>query len=229
VEVIPLAFDQDLATLEAEAFIQDFLLDRVKGKRFLLGHDHRFGRGARGDAQSLRGHVADPQRDVILAEPLVLDGEVVSSSGIRAWLEAGKVDRAAMLLGRPYSYAGTVVSGDRRGRTLGFPTANLETGFALKAPVARGVYGGFVRVEGGDGKDFPAVANVGINPTFDGTVSKIEVHLLDFDGDLYGRWIEFRLLFHVRPEIRFPGLDALKTQIAADVETVRGRLAALPR
>lgn len=229
VEVIPLAFDQDLATLEAEAFIKDFLLDRVQGRRFILGHDHRFGRGARGDAQSLRAFVADPERDVILAEPLIKDGEVVSSSGIRAWLEAGQVERAAALLGRPYSYSGQVVSGERRGRDLGFPTANLDTGFALsrtKAPVARGVYGGWARL---DGKSHPAVTNIGVSPTFDGTAHRIEVHLIDFTGDLYGRSLEFQLRFQVRPEIRFPSMESLKAQIAADVEFVRARLAGLPR
>jgi riboflavin kinase/FMN adenylyltransferase len=226
VEVIPLAFDKDLAGLEAEAFIQDFLLDRIRGRRFLLGHDHRFGRGARGDAKSLRAFVADPERDVILAEALIHDGEVVSSSGIRAWLEAGRVDRAATLLGRPYSYSGQVVAGERRGRTLGFPTANLDTGFALKAPVARGVYGGLVALEG---HELPAVANIGVSPTFDGMVSRIEVHLIDFDGDLYGRRLEFKLRFQVRPEIRFPSVEALKAQIATDVDFTRERLASLPR
>lgn len=226
VEVIPLAFDADLAGLEAEAFVSDFLMDRVQGRRFLLGHDHRFGKGARGNAALLRSMTADPERDVTMLEPLVKDGEVVSSSAIRAHLESGRVDRAWSLLGRPYAYSGQVAAGDRRGRQLGFPTANLDTRSAFsaqKALVARGVYGGMARWQGAE---HPAVANIGVNPTFDGTTLKIEVHILDFDRDLYGQWLEFDLRFQVRPERKFPSVEALRTQIAADVEAARDRLRA---
>jgi riboflavin kinase/FMN adenylyltransferase len=225
VEVVALAFDADLAGLPAEAFAEEFLLGRLQGRRFLLGHDHRFGKGARGDAALLRSRTPDPARDVVILEPLVKDGEVVSSSAIRAWLEAGRVDRAANLLGRPFSYAGTVTRGEGRGRALGYPTANLDTRFAHKALVARGVYGGKAWLE--DGKAYPALANIGVNPTFDGTAIKIEVHLLDFARDLYGRWIEFALHFHIRPEMRFPSADALKARIATDIGYYRDRLADL--
>jgi riboflavin kinase/FMN adenylyltransferase len=218
VEVIPLAFDGGLAALEAEAFIRDFLQGRVCGRRFLLGHDHRFGRGARGDAALLRSHVDDPARDVLMPEPLVLDGEVVSSSAIRAHLEAGRADRARILLGRAYAYAGKVMRGHRRGHALGFPTANLDSRFDQKALVAKGVYAGLARWKG---RSLPAVANIGVNPTFEGSDLRVEVHVLDFQGDLYGEWLEFELHFRLREERRFPGVEALKDQIAADVETVR--------
>lgn len=222
VEVLPLAFDADLAGLEADAFIEEVLKGRIQGRRFLLGHDHRFGKGARGDAGLLRRHMPDPERDVMLLDPLILDGEVVSSSAIRTWLEAGRVDRAAALLGRAYSYSGEVTRGDSRGRTLGYPTANLDTRSAHKAMVARGVYGGWATLP--DGRSHPAVANIGVNPTFDGTAVRIEVHLLDFDQDLYGQWVEFALQFQIRPERKFPSVDALKAQIAADIEAARRRL-----
>lgn len=218
VEVIPLAFDGSLAGLEAEAFVRDFLVGRVGGRRFLLGHDHRFGKGARGDAALLRAHAADPDRDVLMPEPLVLDGEVVSSSAIRAHLEAGRVERARLLLGRPYAYAGRVMRGDRRGHALGFPTANLDARFDQKALAAKGVYGGLARWKG---RSLPAAANIGVNPTFDGSDLRVEVHVLDFQGDLYGEWMEFELHFRLREERRFPGVEALKTQIAADAEAVR--------
>lgn len=222
VEVLPLRFDADLAGLEAEAFVEEVLKGRIQGRRFLLGHDHRFGKGARGDAALLRRHMPDPERDVLLLPPLILDGEVVSSSAIRAWLEAGRVDRAATLLGRAYAYSGVVTRGDSRGRTLGYPTANLDTRSAHKAQVARGVYGGWATLP--DGRVQRAVANIGVNPTFDGTAAKIEVHLLDFDADLYGQWIEFALRFHIRPERKFPSLEALKAQIADDITEARRRL-----
>lgn len=225
VEVIPLAFDSDLAGLPAEAFIREFLQGRVQGRRFLLGHDHRFGQGARGDAALLRSLSPDPERDVRILEPLILDGQVVSSSAIRACLDAGKVQEAAALLGRSYAYGGRVARGDGRGRSLGFPTANLDTRSAPvsahKALVARGVYGGHATFEG---KAYAAVANIGVNPTFDGTVMKIEVHLLDFDQDLYGRWMEFALEFPVRPERKFASVAALQQQIAEDLAQVRTRI-----
>lgn len=238
VEVIPLAFDAELAGMEAERFIREFLQGRVQGRRFLLGHDHRFGQGARGDAGMLRSLCPDPERDVRILEPLVQGGQVVSSSAIRARLDAGKVEEAAALLGRSYSYGGLVSRGDSRGRSIGYPTANLDMRPDPKSPaspgsprsprshkalVARGVYGGHATWQG---KAYPAVANIGVNPTFDGTIMKIEVHLLDFDQDLYGRWLEFALEFQIRPERRFDSVEALKSQIAADVAFARIRLGA---
>ena len=218
--MIPLAFDRDLAGLTAEDFIESFLKDRLDGRRFLLGHDHRFGKGAMGDAGLLRLHVEDPDRDVLILEPLLLHGEVVSSSAVRAHLEAARIEQANALLGRPFSYAGTVIRGDGRGKGLGFPTANIDLGDPYKAMVALGVYGGHAVV---DGREFPAIANIGRHPTFGGTSVKIEVHILDFDRDLYDSRIEFRLLFHVRPERKFPSVDALRQQVEADILSTRER------
>lgn len=222
VEVIPLAFDRDLAGLEPEAFIMEFLQERLRGKRFLLGQDHRFGKGARGDGNLLKSRVENPATDVIMLEPLVLAGEVVSSSAIRAHLEAGRVVEANRLLGRTFGYSGVVGRGEGRGRGLGFPTANLDIGSTHKAMVAHGVYGASVRIQD---RDAPAIANIGVNPTFDGDRVKIEVHLLDFQGDLYGRRLELKLLFQVRPERKFPSVDALKAQVAEDIRGTRARLA----
>jgi riboflavin kinase/FMN adenylyltransferase len=221
VEVIPLAFDKDLAGLQAEAFIEDFLKDRLQGRKFLLGHDHRFGKGARGDASLLRRHVADPEKDVLMLEPFQWEGEVVSSSAIRLHLEAARIEKANALLGRPFGYAGTVIRGDGRGRGLGTPTANIDLGYAYKAMVSLGVYGGKAIV---NGREVPAIANIGKHPTFGGNALKIEVHLLDFDENLYEGWLEFRLLFHVRPERKFASVDALRGQIASDIAETRLRL-----
>jgi riboflavin kinase / FMN adenylyltransferase len=224
VEVLPLAFDKSLASLEAANYIKEFLQGRLRGERFLLGHDHRFGKGARGDDALLKTLVPDPERNVIVSEPLALDGEVVSSSAIRAHLEAARVEAAARLLGRPFSYSGAVVRGEGRGRTLGIPTANLDTGYANKAVVALGVYGGTAVIAG---KELPAVANIGINPTFlagagaAAPAIKIEVHVLDFSGDLYGQRIEFRLRFHVRPERKFDSVEALRARIGEDIAHAR--------
>jgi riboflavin kinase/FMN adenylyltransferase len=223
VEVVTLAFDEGLATVEAERFIREFLQERLQGKRFLLGHDHRFGRGARGDATLLKSLTPEPERNVFVSEPLVLDGEVVSSSAIRAHLEAGRLAAANRLLGRPFSYSGEVVRGDGRGKSLGFATANLDPGYAHKAAAALGVYAGHAVI---DGKNHPAVANMGTNPTFDGKRLKLEVHVLDFDRDLYGQSLEFRLLHALRPEKKFASLDELRAQIASDVDAARRLLGA---
>lgn len=220
VEVVPLAFDAALASLPAEDFIEDFLKARLRARRFLLGHDHRFGKGAKGDADLVRRHAADPDRDVLMIEPFRLDGETVSSSAIRVHLEAGRLDQANRLLGRPFSYSGTVVRGDGRGRTLGFPTANLGVGYPWKVQAALGVYGGTALAAG---REWNAVANIGRHPTFGGDAVKIEVHLLDFQGDLYDGPLTFRMECAVRPERKFPSVEALREQIAADIAFVRNR------
>ncbi len=226
IEILPLAFDADLAGLEASDFIELFLKERLQGQRFLLGHDHRFGKGAKGDAALVQRHVSDPARDVLILEPFRLEGETVSSSAIRAHLEAGRVEQANRLLGRRFSYSGTVVKGEERGRLLGFPTANLDIGYPWKVMVAFGVYGGRAFT---DGKEYPAIANIGRHPTFGGEAVHIEVHVLDFTGNLYGADFRFDLEFAVRPEKRFPSIDALKAQIGADIALVRARLGADPQ
>jgi len=224
VEVIPLAFDRELAELEADAFVEGFLKERLGGRRFLLGHDHRFGKGARGNAAMLKEHVPDPARDVRILEPYRWGGEVVSSSAIRSHLEAARIEAANTLLGRPFSYGGRVVRGEGRGRKLGFPTANLDIGYPFKAVVALGVYGGMAVV---GGQSFPAIANIGHNPTFGGRALKIEVHLLDASLDLYGRNLEYRLLFHVRSERKFASAEELRAQVEKDVAWTRERLASM--
>jgi riboflavin kinase/FMN adenylyltransferase len=226
IEILPLAFDADLAGLEASEFIDLFLKQRLQGKRFLLGHDHRFGKGAKGDAALVQRHVSDPARDVLILEPFRLDGETVSSSAIRAHLEAGRIEQANRLLGRSFSYSGKVIKGDGRGRQLGFPTANLDLGYPWKVMVALGVYGGWAKAEG---KEYPAIANIGRHPTFGGDAVNIEVHVLDFDGNLYDGELRFDLEFAVRPEKRFPSVDALKAQIGEDIALVRERLSKNPQ
>jgi riboflavin kinase/FMN adenylyltransferase len=221
IEVIPLAFDADLAGLEAADFVRLFLQDRLQGRRFLLGHDHRFGKGAKGDAALVRSMVADPQRDVRILEPYRLDGETVSSSAIRAHLEAGRIEKANRLLGRSFGYSGIVVKGDGRGHALGFPTANLDLGYPWKVMVSFGVYGGWAETQG---RGYAAIANIGKHPTFGGDAVKIEIHLLDFTEDLYGKELAFRLEFAVRPERRFPSVEELRAQIARDIEATRARL-----
>lgn len=220
-EVVLLEFNPALAELEPEDFIQAFLKDRLRAERFLLGHDHRFGKRARGDVNLIRSYMPHPDRDVLMVEPFHLDGELVSSSAIRSHLEGSRIDKANHLLGRAFSYSGRVVRGDGRGRGMGFPTANLEIHYPYKAMVEYGVYAGKAKIEG---KEYRAISNIGKTPTFPGQSQKIEVHILDQELDLYGAWMEFELHFHVRPEKKFFSIEALQTQITRDIAESRIRL-----
>jgi riboflavin kinase / FMN adenylyltransferase len=224
IEVVFLTFDQSLAELEPEDFIQAFLKDRLKGKRFLLGHDHRFGKRARGNLAMIQAQVEDPIRDVITLPPFKLDGEVVSSSAIRSHLEGRRIEQANALLGRPFSYSGEVVRGDGRGRSIGFPTANLELHYPHKVSVAFGVYGGKISFKG---REYSAIANIGHTPTFPSQAQKIEIHIFDLEADLYGQWLEFRMHFYVRPEIKFASVSELRTQIELDVKETKQRLGSI--
>ena len=153
--------------------------------------------------------------------PLTVGGVPVSSSEVRTALQRGDVVAAARFLGRPYAIGGTVTSGAGRGRTLGFPTANLAPDGNLLIP--RGVYGCLAHV---DGVVHPTVVNIGVRPTFAETTLAIEAHLLDFTGDLYGRRMRLEFMLHLREEMRFPSVEDLKAQIARDVEAARVGLAA---
>ncbi|MBI1845790.1 MAG: bifunctional riboflavin kinase/FAD synthetase [Candidatus Rokubacteria bacterium] len=217
--VVVLPFTRELASVEPEAFVKEILLDRLRARRVVVGYNHTFGRGARGDARLLEA-LADRlgfRADVI--PPLLVDGVPVSSTEIRAALGQGDVRRAARYLGREYTVPGTVVAGAGRGRQLGFPTANLATDLPLLLPP--GVYACRAAL---DGRDHPAVTNVGVRPTFGETALAVEVHVLDFAGDLYGKAMRLTFVDRLREERKFPGIDALKAQIAADVAEVRRRL-----
>jgi len=217
VTVVTLAFDASLASLSAEAFATDVLMQRLGGRHFFLGDDHRFGKGARGDATLLRA-LGGPA--CVTTVPAAVDaGELVSSSGIRHHLKEGRLERANHLLGRPYALHGTVVTGAARGRRLGFPTANLRPEDPRKM-LPFGVFGGFVRFpDVPEAPPHPAVTNLGLRPTFHEAPPEpsVEIHLLDWDGDLYDRPLTFEFHRFIRSERKFDGLDALKAQIAEDV------------
>jgi riboflavin kinase/FMN adenylyltransferase len=216
--VVVLPFTRELAAIEPEAFVKDVLLDRLRAREVVVGYNHRFGRGARGDAgllESLAGRLGF-RAHVVPA--MTVDGVAVSSSEIRAALQRGDVAAAARGLGRPYAIAGPVTAGAGRGRTLGFPTANITSDRPLL--VLRGVYRGRVTV---DGQGHPAIVNVGVRPTFDESVLFIEAHLLDFSGDLYGRTVRLEFLDRVRDEMKFPSVEALRAQVLRDIAAARAQ------
>ncbi|HEV8473708.1 MAG TPA: bifunctional riboflavin kinase/FAD synthetase [Methylomirabilota bacterium] len=216
---VVLSFTAELAAVEPEAFVKDVVVGRLAASQVVVGFNHRFGRGARGDAALLRELGGRLGFRVDVVEPLTVDGVEVSSTAIRAALGRGDLDGAARMLGRPYTLPGKVVPGAGRGRTLGFPTANV----APDRPVllATGVYAAVAEV-GAERRR--AVVNIGVRPTFGEDTLAVEAYLLDFSGNLYGQPIRLTFVSRVREERRFPSVDALRAQIEADVATARQRL-----
>jgi riboflavin kinase / FMN adenylyltransferase len=213
---VVLAFSHALAAREPEAFVEEILLDRLRARAIVVGFNHRFGRGARGDARLLETLAARRGFTAHIVPPLIVDGHTVSSTAARLALQAGDVEAAGRLLGRPYSVAGPVVQGAARGRTLGFPTANVQPDRPVLVPA--GVYACRVDVVG---EPYRAVVNIGVRPTFQETITTVEAHLLDFSADLYGRRVTLHFRHRLRDETRFPSVEALRAQIARDIETAR--------
>ncbi len=213
-----LPFDAALAAMPAEEFVEAVLHRGLGAKHLACGPDFAFGHRRGGDVAFLR-HAAEARGIGLTVVPKLADSEgPVSSTRIRRLLQDGYPDRAAALLGRPWAIAGEVRHGDARGRTLGFPTANIPLGRHLEP--ARGVYA--VRVRLPDGREVPGVANLGRRPTLGGDPeSRLEAHLFDFAEDLYGQALEVSLLAFLREERRFAGLDELRAQIAADALAAR--------
>ena len=217
--VVP--FTAEFAAMEPETFVTDVLADRLGAREVVVGFNHRFGRAARGDTELLQAAGARVGVHAEIVPPLDVDGITVSSSTIRAALQRGDLPTANRLLGRLYFVAGQVVEGAGRGRTLGFPTANVEAERRLLTPP--GVYA--CRMHTQDGV-YDAVVNAGVRPTFGEQVFAIEAHLLDFSGDLYGQGVRLDFVTRLREEKKFSGIDALRAQIAEDVASARRALAA---
>jgi riboflavin kinase/FMN adenylyltransferase len=212
-------FDRDLAGLTPEAFIEQVLVAALGAREVVVGHDFTFGRGRAGDAHRLAALGAAHGFATTVVDPVTVDGIVCSSTKVREFVLEGRIEGAALLLGRDPEIEGTVVAGAGRGRTIGIPTANLRPDTELLPAV--GVYAGWALLD--DGARFDAAINVGTNPTFGGAALCIEAHLLDYPGgDLVGRAIRVGLTRRLRAERRFPSVEALVAQIKQDIAAVRG-------
>ncbi len=216
VEILP--FDHALAQRSPEEFVDGVLVERLRAAGVVVGPDFRFGRGRAGDLATLRALGEERGFAVRAVGPVERAGAVVSSTRVRGLLTEGRVAEATALLGRVHDVGGVVVEGHRRGRTIGFPTANLDPEPVL-AP-ADGVYAVVARV---DDEIVRGVANLGVRPTLEAGRS-IEVHLFDFDRDIYGRAVRVGFVARLRGEVKFDGLDALKAQIARDADEARHAL-----
>ncbi|MEK0180754.1 MAG: bifunctional riboflavin kinase/FAD synthetase [Oscillatoriales cyanobacterium] len=248
-QLVLLPFDRELAALTAQEFVEEILVGQLQASRISVGMDFRFGRGRTGTAVDLQAIASSYGIDVTLVGLHTCgSGERISSSVIRESLASGDIQRANQLLGRPYSLVGPIVRGQQLGRTIGFPTANIQLPPSKFLP-RFGVYAVRVSIEDGDGV-FPdesssykwenpkslmlgesldvslvnGVMNVGCRPTVDGQQPTVEVHLLDWSGDLYGKTLSVSLVEFLRPEQKFPSLEALKTQIQADCDVARSVL-----
>jgi riboflavin kinase/FMN adenylyltransferase len=210
-ELIVIRFDAAFAARTAAHFIDEVLVERLTARVVSVGENFRFGAGAQGDATLLASDGRFAARVVALRE---VDGEIVSSSQIRSLIAAGEVARAAVLLGEPFELRSEVVAGDRRGRELGFPTANLVPPDGVVCP-GHGVYACLAN-------GTPAAVSIGVRPTFGtGRAELIEAFLIDFDGDLYGTELRLRFLQRLRGERRFESVAALVEEMHRDVERTR--------
>ena len=218
-ELVVIPFDRAFAQRSAEAFVDEVLVGRLGATHVSVGENFRFGHRAQGTPAMLE---ADPRFETRVTELLEVDGEIVSSSHIRGLLLAGDVAYAGRLLGDPFEVRGPVVHGDRRGRTLGYPTANLVPVPGAVVP-AHGVYACRAGIVGPDAQAWwPAAVNVGVRPQFDtGRGELIEAFLLDFAGDLYGQELRLEFLERLRGERRFVSVGALVEQMGRDVDDAR--------
>jgi riboflavin kinase / FMN adenylyltransferase len=221
-EVRVIRFDLELSKKSPRDFVRKVLVGELGAGVVVVGENFRFGYKAAGDVGDLERHMREAGGEAYAVPTYVVGeaagpGEAINSTGIRALLHDGEAREAARLLGRPYSLRGVVVDGDRRGRALGFPTANVVPDAAALVP-GRGVYAGHVRV--GEER-YGACTNVGVAPTFERRESRIEAYLLGYEGDLYGEVVDATFEERLRPEKRFSGVDELKEQIARDVAEAR--------
>jgi riboflavin kinase/FMN adenylyltransferase len=221
-ELVVIPFDREFAARSARQFVDEVLVGTLGATHVSVGENFRFGHKAAGDADLL---AADDRFQTRIVQLLEVDGEVVSSSHIRGLVLGGAVEYAGHLLGDPFTLAGEVVHGDRRGRELGYPTANLVPDAAYVTP-GHGVYAALARTLGEDGEPaglaYASAVSIGVRPTFvTGRGELIEAYLLDFDADIYDSMLELAFLKRLRGEKRFESVDALIDQMALDVQAAR--------
>lgn len=222
--IIP--FTHELSQMSAPDYVRRVLVDTIGARDIVIGYDHAFGRNREGDADLLREMGKELGFGINVIPAQVVGRHVVSSTEVRHAVEGGDVIGAASMLGRYYSIDGIVVEGDRRGREIGFPTANLKLLDPRKVTPSDGVYAVWVVDE--EGRRHPGMMNIGVRPTVDGTDRRYEVHLIDFDGDLYGRRLRTEFVERTRSERRFASLDKLTRQLSKDRIRCKAVLGLIP-
>lgn len=213
-EMIVIPFDRDFSLLSSEEFIRDIIFEKIGVREFVIGYDHQFGKDREGTIETVRslGKELGFRANVITRQEV--ENQTVSSTSIRKALqEEGNVEKATKFLGRHYILHGTVVHGEKRGGTIGFPTANIHVDQTKKVVPRKGVYAVWIRV---DGEYYPAMMNIGKRPTFEGEDLTVEVHIFEFDQDIYGKEVQTQFVKRLRDEKKFSGIDELKNQLERD-------------
>ena len=218
-------FDEKISSLTPEDFIKKILVERLGASYIVVGEDFCFGHKRRGNVNTLTEYSKEYNYEVVVFEKLKVDDRIVSSSSIREFLDTGDVKKVADFMGRPYSISGIVTEGKKLGRTIGFPTVNIKPDIKKRLPLA-GAYETRIIIFG-DSKTYKGITNVGNNPTVNPDVcagsnvnALVETHLIDFDGDLYGKEIQVDFIRFIRPEIKFDNVEKLKKQLIIDKESV---------
>lgn len=213
--IVVVPFDKDFSQLSAQEYISNFLVQKFHPSIIVVGYDHRFGNNREGNFDLLKSKEAQYNFEVKEIPEHVLTDITISSTKIRAAMLEGDIEKAASYLGYHYYFSGTVIQGNKLGRTIGYPTANLQIQDEHKLVPANGVYA--VDVQLGN-RNLKGMMNIGIRPTVDGTKRVIEVNVFNFDEDIYGETLKVTLKKNLRLEVKFAGLDELKAQLAKDKE-----------
>ena len=214
-----LPFTKEMSRMSACCFMDDILKTRLNTGKLFLGYDNRFGHNRSETFEDYVRYGTELGIDIIRNDALEVHGMKVSSSAIRRFVKQGNMENACECLGRPYSMTGTVVGGYKKGRKIGFPTANIELADSMRLIPATGVYAVKIRI-GESQEAMPGMLNIGYRPTFGGNRLSIEVNIFDFDGDLYGRQLTVEFHRRIRDERKFDSIEALAEQIAIDRKTI---------
>lgn len=214
--LIIVSFTRDFSKLTSEEFIRTYIVESIRARKLIIGYDHHFGKGRSGNFDELIKISKKYKFEVAQVAAQYYNGQAVSSTKIRNALNEGNISLANRMLGYTYSITGKVIEGNRIGRSIGFPTANLEIENHYKLVAAGGVYACKVAY---NGQEYKGMANIGYRPTLPGHDYAIEVHIFDFEEDLYGKTITLKFIERIRDEHKFKDLDALKAQLARDRQT----------
>ena len=217
IETFTVSFSE-IRDFSPEEFVEEILIKKLNAKVVLCGFNYRFGNKAKGDAKLLENLCIEKGIKCVIIDEVEIDGMAVSSTAIRKAVECGDIEKANSMLGRCFGYCTEVINGDKRGRTWGFPTVNQKLPEGLSVPCS-GVYESVVTV---DAKSYKGITNIGSRPTVGTKEMLSETHILDFDGELYGKCVDIRLVRFIRKEQKFSSFQELIEQIKSDVSSVKG-------
>jgi len=213
-QMVVIPFDRDFSLMSSETFIREVIWKKIGVKKFVIGYDHQFGKDREGTIETVRALGEELSFDSHVVSKQEVENKTVSSTSIRKALQdKGNVEQAEKFLGRYYILNGTVVHGDKRGKKIGYPTANIQIDLNKKIIPKKGVYAVWIRV---DKQYYPAMMNIGIRPTFNGEQLTIEVHIFSFDENIYGKEVQVQFVQRIRDEQPFDGVEKLKAQLAKD-------------